>query len=127
MPRSLLPAREGRIFAFTLAGGFALVGVILALRGMRAAAEILAVAAAVAAVGGLLVPRHLGPIRSAWMRLGEAIGRVTTPIVLSVIYFIVVTPLAVARRLLRRTPASPATYWRPHEDDRRKDRLQRQF
>ena len=122
-----IPTREGRIFAFTLAGGFAVVGAVLALRGMRTAAGIVALVALTAATAGVLTPRHLGPIRAAWLAVGEAIGRVTTPIVLALIYFAVVTPLAVVRRLLRRAPSGPKTYWRQHAADNRRSRLERQF
>jgi len=49
-----------------------------------------------------------------WMGLAEAISKVTTPIFLSVLYFIVVTPAGLVMRLFGRKPlrhGGPAGFW----------------
>ena len=79
-----------------------------------------AAAAAFAALGllCLVLGARARGIHTAWTALGEAMGRVVSPVVLAVLYFVVVTPFGLASRLRRRDPlglkpdpASP-TYWR---------------
>lgn len=50
-----------------------------------------------------VVPTHLGPLRRAWLGLGVALSRVTTPLFLGVVYFGVITPTGFLLRLLRPT------------------------
>lgn len=63
-----------------------------------------------------LAPRRLAPLTAAWMRLGEILGRFVSPIVLGVIFFGIITPVAAATRLfgrdeLRLKRTTEATYW----------------
>ena len=51
-------------------------------------------------VWALLAPTTLGPIYRVWMRFGLLMSRFTTPIILSLVFFIVITPIALARGLL---------------------------
>lgn len=58
-------------------------------------------------------------IHRAWTALGDALGRIVSPLVLGVLYFLVVTPFGLMSRLSRRDPLglkpNPEipTYWRP--------------
>lgn len=59
----------------------------------------------------------LARLLAAWRRLGELIGAVVSPIVLAVLYLVVLTPVAVAGRLLGRDElrlrrTAVASYWR---------------
>jgi hypothetical protein len=47
---------------------------------------------------GLVAPSLLGPVERAWMAMAEVLGRINTRIILTVLYFGVVTPLGWARR-----------------------------
>jgi hypothetical protein len=63
-----------------------------------------------------LAPRRLAPLTAAWMRLGEILGRFVSPIVLGLIFFGIITPVAAATRLLGRDElrlkrATEGTYW----------------
>ena len=40
----------------------------------------------------------LGPVERAWMGLAHAISKVTTPIVMGVMYLLVLTPVGLLRR-----------------------------
>ena len=57
-------------------------------------------------------------IHLAWSALGEALGRIVSPVVLAVLYFLVVTPFGLLSRLRHRDPLGlkpdpkAATYWR---------------
>jgi hypothetical protein len=81
--------------------------------------------------GGLLIPGSLGPVQRAWMRLAVAMSRVTTPIIMGLIYFILFTPIGLVRRMMGKNAlVRPAggTFWidRAPGPGRRSD-LQRQF
>jgi hypothetical protein len=96
-----------------------------------------AIAAAVFAAAGLyclaLGERARG-VHRAWTALGEALGRIVSPIVLAVLYYVVVTPFGLLSRLRRRDPLGlkpdpkAPTYWRAPESKRTdRQRLLRQY
>ena len=122
--------RDLRAFAFTVGGAFVALGVLLQLRGRAAAPGVLALGAALA-LAGLVVPSRLGPLHRAWMSLALAISRVTTPIFIGAVYFLVLTPLGVAMRLLGRRPlARPrdaTSFWVARAEGERKSDMTRQF
>jgi len=62
------------------------------------------VIAGVLAAWGLVAPSSMGPVYRGWMRLGLLLGKVTTPLIMGVGFFLVVTPLGMMRRLLGRDP-----------------------
>ena len=45
-------------------------------------------------------PSILGPLNRAWMRFGFLLSRVVNPLILAIVFFLVITPIAVVRRLL---------------------------
>jgi hypothetical protein len=71
---------------------------------------------------GLLVPGQLGPVQRAWMGLAHAISKVTTPIFMGVVFFIVLTPVGLVMRLFGRNPihhrAIDRSYWAGRTDTR---------
>jgi hypothetical protein len=66
---------------------------------------------------GLLVPIVLRPLNWVWMRLGLILGMIISPIVLGIIYFVVITPVALFFKikgrdaLSRKYDAKLASYW----------------
>lgn len=50
----------------------------------------------------LITPTSLRPVYKAWMRLGMLISQVTTPIILGLVFFVAITPIALIRRLLHK-------------------------
>jgi uncharacterized membrane protein YkgB len=109
----LTPA-EGRKFAWTLAAAFLVLGGLLVWRHRLLAAEIFGAIGVLMAVLGAVAPTRLAPLQRAWMGLAEAISKVTTPIFLSVLYFIVVTPAGLVMRLFGRKPlrhGGAAGFW----------------
>ena len=93
-----MTAAEGRKFGLTVGTAFLVLGAVALWRGRETPAVVLATIGAVLALAGLLVPTRLGPVESAWMKLAHAISKVTTPIVMGIIYFVVITPAGVLRR-----------------------------
>ena len=75
----------------------------------------------VLALMGLCWPRALILPNRAWMGLAHGLSFFTTPIVLGVVYFLVLMPIGVFKRLsgwdpLRRRAASAASYWVPYNE-----------
>lgn len=50
----------------------------------------------------LVAPKLLGPLNKAWYQLGLFLGRFVSPIVLGILFFIVITPVAIAMRMAGR-------------------------
>jgi hypothetical protein len=48
----------------------------------------------------LLAPATLRLVYSGWMRFGLLMSRITTPVIMSIAFFLVVTPIAFVRSLL---------------------------
>lgn len=121
-------------FAFTLAAAFSVLSVIAAWRGRVLTAEVTFVVGGLLLLLGLAVPTRLGPLQRAWMALGRAIGKVTSPIVMGAIYYLALTPIAYLRRTFGRSPLArnpdAESYWIPRAPKSHEDRhraLERQF
>lgn len=121
--------REGRVFALTMAGGFLFVAALMYWRGAETVALVASVLAAISILAAGAVPGRLEPVRIAWMKLGEIIGRVTTPILMAIVYFVVVTPTGIFRRIFfsgrRQDPTVSAWHERPPTPP--PERMERQF
>ena len=110
-----LEAREGRKFGLTVGTAFLVFGGIALWRGREFPAQVLW------GIGGLLIlvaallPAKLKPVERGWMAMALQISRVTTPIVMGIVYFLVLTPIAVLIRSLRGNPlvhrANGTGYW----------------
>lgn len=62
------------------------------------------VTGAVLIAWGLLLPGSLGPVYRGWMRFGMLMSRITTPILMTVIFVLVIVPVALVLRLLQKDP-----------------------
>jgi Saxitoxin biosynthesis operon protein SxtJ len=76
---------------------------------------------------GLLAPRVLVWPNKAWMGLAEVLSFISTRIILAVVFFGIVTPIGVVKRLFgwdplhRRGPAKES-YWQPYSERQRDPR-----
>lgn len=64
----------------------------------------------------LLAPSVLAPLNKAWFALGLLLGKVVSPLVLGLIFFVLITPFAVVGRMmgrdeLRIKKRHVSTYW----------------
>lgn len=64
----------------------------------------------------IAAPALLTPFNRAWMKLGELMGTVVSPLVLGVIFYVLITPVALLTRLfgrdeLRLKKANISSYW----------------
>jgi len=113
--RSNLPSN--RNFGFLFAGLFALLSAYAAYQG----AESFRVygwltAGVVIGLIAVVAPNSLTPFNKAWMKLGDFMGKVVSPLVLGVIFFVLITPIALLTRLfgrdeLRLKKADVSSYW----------------
>jgi hypothetical protein len=99
-----VPARltrgEGRRFGFTVGGAFFVIAAFAWWRERLLIANVLSVFAGLLVVAALLIPTRLGAIERAWMKVAHAISLVTTPIVMAVMYFGIITPIGLTLRCL---------------------------
>jgi polyferredoxin len=76
---------------------------------------------------GLLWPRALVLPNKAWMLLAEGLSFVFTRIILGIVFFLLVTPIGVVKRLmgwdpLNRRCARKVSYWHSYSDRQRNRR-----
>jgi len=99
-----LTSVEGRRFGLTLGSAFLAFATIALWRGRPNAAVLLGSIGLALAIAGILIPTRLAPGERAWMALARAISFVTTPIVMAVMYFGIITPVGLLRRLVDDNP-----------------------
>lgn len=99
-----LTAREGRAFAFPVGAAFAVLAAIAVWRQHPVSFRVLAGISAALLVAGALVPDRLGPVYRGWMRFAHLLSRVTTPLFMGIVFFLVVTPIGLLMRLVGRQP-----------------------
>jgi hypothetical protein len=114
-----LTTAQGRRFGFTLGAAFLALGSVALWRGRQKTAVVLLALGGVLLLAGLLVPTTLGPVERAWMGLGHLMSRVTQPIFMGVVYFVVIAPIGFIRRRLGSpifaSPERAASRWEPHD------------
>ena len=71
----------------------------------------------------LAAPKILLPLNKAWYQLGLLMGRVVSPLVLGILFFIVITPVAIFMRCfgrdeLRLNKRNVTSYWIIRESTR---------
>ena len=102
------PFRVEREFGLIVGGVFILLGAALLLL-------------------GTVFPRALIYPNKAWMKLAEALAFVMTRIILGLVFFLIVTPIGVFKRLtgwdpLHRRAGPSSSYWRPYSERQRDTR-----
>jgi Na+/H+-dicarboxylate symporter len=92
---------SNRAFGLVFAVVFLLIALFLLLseRGFWVPAIVFSVAFGLAA---LAVPEKLAPLNRLWTRFGLALHKITSPIILGILFFLVITPMGVIMRALRK-------------------------
>lgn len=121
-----------RSFGLVMAGGLAGLALLRYLLGGTVAWWLVGLGGAFIAAG-LLAPRTLTPFRAAWMKLASTLGFINQRILLTVVFGLMITPIALALRLLNKQPIRSCpevvdSYWRARrEDEFTPSRMERQF
>ena len=84
------------------------------------------------ALMGLVVPMSLRPVYKIWMRFGLMMSRFTTPLIMGLVFFLVITPVALIMKILGRDPlrrklAQDQTTYRVASARPARERLERPF
>ena len=130
IPARLTPA-EGRKFGFTVGSAFLILGSVLRFwRHKETAGAVLGGLGALLVLATLVAPSHLGPLRRAWMGLAHAIGKVTSPVLMGIVFFLVISPIGLLMRLFGRRSLvhreQNGSFWANPESGGRSD-MERQF
>jgi len=131
IPARLTPA-AGRRFGLTLGAAFLVLGGVLWWRAREAPAVVALALGGLLLVGGLAMPSRLGPVERAWLALGAALSRVTTPVFLGIVYVGVIAPIGLVLRARGRDPLTRSrrltTCWVPRPEAARSRRdMEHQF
>lgn len=122
--------KQLRGFGFVMTAAFALASLAAWRRGWRLPWPVpLAVSAAFLAAA-LAAPRALEPLERPWMALARLLGAVNAFIILTAVYYVVLTPLAVLQRLFGEPPLDLTprdTYWKDVDTGRDLSRYEKQF
>ncbi len=122
-----------RSFGLVFASAFAVIGLLPLVHAAPVRPWALALAA-LFLLAALVRPRILHPLNRVWAQFGAALHKIVSPVVLGLLFFAVVTPLAMLMRLLGKDPlrrgfdTGASSYWlkrdQPTPDARS---LRRQF
>lgn len=131
IPARLTPG-EGRKFGATVGGAFLALSGLLWWRGRASGALVCMVLGGALVLAGLVAPARLGLVHRVWMGFGQLLSRVTTPVFMGIIYFLILTPIGGAMRLfgrnpVRRPPVEGSFWVRRPGGDRKHGRMDHQF
>ncbi|NIO41290.1 MAG: hypothetical protein GTO41_14600 [Burkholderiales bacterium] len=115
-PASLPTLPSNQNFGWIFTGIFALIGAYSAWIERTSLAVTLFALSGLFAALTLLAPRALTPLNRLWFKFGLLLGRIVSPLVLAVLFFLVITPVALLTRLfgrdeLRLKRRDKSTYW----------------
>jgi len=98
------------------------------------ASSLFLAAGAVMLLLGIVAPSRLKVLNRLWLRLGAAIAAVVNPMILAILFFLVVTPMALVMRIAGKRPLrlapdpTAASYWIAREaPEGRAASMRRQF
>ena len=93
--------RDLRKFGLTVGGVFLVLGAVSRWRGHTTPPLVFWTVGGALVVPGALAPRLLAPVERAWMRFAEVLGHVNARVILTVLYWVVVTPIGLVLRAFR--------------------------
>jgi hypothetical protein len=119
--RSLDPKRKDLVqFGLLVGAVFLLIGWLLERKEAAPAIWVLGLGGTLVLLGAVL-PRMLAPVYRVWMTLALGMGFVMTRVILTIFYFLLVTPFGLAMRLFgkdlldQKLDRNAKTYWKPKE------------
>ena len=126
-----LTAAAGRRFAFTVGTAMLVLAGVVAWRGGRVVAVALGAIGGLLLVAGVVIPTRLGPVERGWYAFAAVISKVTTPIIMGVLFYGVLTPAGLAARLFGHNALvrsrTPSSAWVRRPEGQRRSDLERQF
>src|SRR5262245_62093116 len=99
-----LTTAEGRKFGLTVGGAFLVITALMWWRNRETGMLVTGTLGTLFVLGGLIIPRQLGPVERAWMGLAHIPNKVTSPVFLGVVFFGVFSPIGWLMRKAGRGP-----------------------
>ncbi len=126
-----------RSFGWVVGGVLLLIAAVVFWRTgwtLTTAVQVLGGIGAALVVLGLIVPVVLKPVYRVWMALAVVLGFIMTRVILTAVYYLIMTPIGLIMRLLgkdplhRRRDPNAASYWIPKTyHDESKQRLEKYY
>jgi hypothetical protein len=114
----------------TVGLAFSVLGALVLWRQHGSAAAVLFTIGGSLMASGILAPTKLGPVQRLWMGLAHAISRITTPVFMGAVFYLVMTPIGLMRRTVSanslRHRADKSGYWKRRDPDA-SSTMERQF
>ncbi len=66
--------------------------------------KILLASSVLLAVVSFISPNLLGPFNRVWLKFGDILHNVTTPIIMGLLFYLVITPVGILMRLFKNDP-----------------------
>ncbi|MFH1619306.1 MAG: SxtJ family membrane protein, partial [bacterium] len=114
--------KDLRQFGITVGIGMAVLGSLFWWRGKDFYSYFLGISAALLFLG-LTAPKILNPFQKVWMSMAVLMGWVMTRIILTVFFYLVITPIGLLLRMFgkdilnRKIDKGAQSYWVPVEDE----------
>lgn len=131
--QSQLPrTKDLRQFGLLIGGVFAVIGLWpFAVRSESPRLWAMILGGLLILLGGVL-PQSLKQIHSVWMKVGHVLGSINTRILLGIVYYLLITPMGLVRRLmgkdsLHRTFRQDAATYRVVRAKRPRQHMRNQF
>lgn len=116
--KGAMTAAEGRKFGLTVGLAFVAIGAVLMWRQHPIKSYVAFSLGGGLVLGGLVVPTLLRPVESAWMGLAHLLSKITTPIFMGIVYFIVMMPIGWIRNRGNKSPiyrSRGKSQWNAHD------------
>ena len=123
--------KDIRNFALTMGGVLFVIAFLLMRQGNDATIPL--VLGALLLVCGFLLPEALKPLQRAWMGLAVLLGFVMSRLILTIVFFGVITPTALIALLVRKKfldlefDKDKKSYWKNREADVKPEDYERQY
>jgi len=112
--------KELRSFGFVVGGMLLLIGIILYFKGNMNYIYFSSIGILLAVLG-LSLPEILLPFQKAWMALAVILGFIMTRVILSILFYVVITPIGIIARIFGKDfldeeiNKSKTSYWNYRE------------
>jgi hypothetical protein len=119
-------------FGLVILIGFGLIGLAIFFKGNRELAMDVWLGAALVCVLSVVLPAAAKPLYFIWMGFGLVMGAIMSRVIMTIIYYVVLTPVALffklkGRDALERKKKNAASYWHDHPQIDDKDYYQHLF
>lgn len=121
-----------REFGLVVGGVLGLIGLVRLWKG-HGGAEYFLIAAGLLIFFGLFAPALLRPVQKVWMIFALLLGWVMTRVILSLVFYLAITPIGIIMRLSGKDPLDEkypdkrATFWTPKGQKRTRESYEKQF